>query len=224
MIFTIGVLITIMTTYPFKTILPSNVILTPEEQIELRNFEQDYAVALEPMTNASNAAVKRSQVSLKYNLVGTNNAGIHYYCANEQTTLSVLAKNKEITPHIVSLMLETAEKFSSSSPITIRYLLLRNPIVYSDVEFFKQTFSKMLPSSCFMTLNDFIYYDEVVNVGVLMFLFNVASKNPAISNYTRQSYIEAIERREKDVFAWLKKENPVLVGLPLSWVLQVYSF
>lgn len=205
--------------YVSKTILPHGIVLDEEEQVELYNFEQEYAAVLKETPKA--AEIKAMQLFIKYRVSESLNVGIHWYCIEQDLTLRPLSTNQYISPTLVPMILERLLHIPTLSPISIRLNLLHNRVVYSDFDIFKMVFDTTLPNALFMILNDFLDNHEQADIGVLLFLFH---KVKGASVWMQKTYLEMVEEREEEALAWLTKTNHSFEGLPLTWALRLHSF
>lgn len=100
-----------------KTALPLDVNLSDEETKELLSLERLY------LTSGRNA----EQLAKEFNVWGTTNEGIHYFCIENAFNLRKLAKNRNLTPVTIFLLHQAIKKYVSEGKAALSFALLTNP-------------------------------------------------------------------------------------------------
>jgi hypothetical protein len=199
--------------------LPSDIVLTADETLELLKLETLYDKAVkETALTQTNFNIKI--VTSQFKIFETTNVGIHYFCIKNDIELFALSGNNNISLNVVSLVFDRIKDKDFKSFQVAYYSLLSNPLVYEDFNVFKLIFEKVYSTDgeAERLLYSFRNLAFLMPVNVLMFLLTTVGE-VRTTNLT-EFYSNVIEIRKNEITEWLQENFPELVELPLNWVLH----
>jgi len=176
----------------------------------------------------------------------TPNAGLQYLFIGETSLLQPIMENRFLDAKVVSLLLvrlkETEFSVLPFNALQDLLYLLQHPAIVADVLLFKQTWelamAKIPPyrSSDQRTqikwVNIYRCLDwqsceakgpNAMSVETLLFILAYIARNdgPEFTHHLVEPRDKALEVRSLEIDAWVQDNAPDLVGLPLSWILEV---
>lgn len=194
-----------------KTMLPENLYLNEEQLAELLQLE----AAFESKINSEHLVED-------FNILETHNAGIHYFCIQNDFVLDQIGKNKFLSREVIILLFEALELKDNLPSINFGYRrLLTNPTVFKDLELFQKFFWKYrkdFDNNLIPVLAPLIPH---LPINVFMFVVqNLVVKGPGFSAIV---YHFEASLREPEILKWVSENAPDLKGLPSKWIMKMYA-
>lgn len=198
------------------TKLPESVVLTELETIQLCELEKMFYTVIKEDRQSEGSRTEAFDIS------HTTNIGIYYFCLENNFELRSIACNRNISIEIANAIFDKALNLNIAMETSISYLLIWNRVVCTNLELFKKVFKKMKIDDSFIRMALGLIVTDA-SIEVLLFMLNAVKNSSTKSSSLYSSFFDSLKPREEEITQWLQENNPVLVGLPLTWVLKAYD-
>ena len=201
----------------YKTIIPPNVQITPEQAKELAKMENHHALGRFATGNRTNSGV-----------ANTTNPGVHYFCLENNFKLPLLSRNHNLS-YDVTIRLAKKTRHDYPEIHQLRHDLLRAPHIYSNFDLFREIYFIAKPED-YSLLYNAASITKSANADILVFLFQEAKdlnkqfeRSGSNRNVFHTLHDELLARPD-DIVEWATRQHPELAGVPFSWIYKAYGF
>lgn len=200
-----------------STNIPADIQLTSEQVREVLQLEYDYA----------NSMLSEVKLAKKFEVINTKNAGIHFFCLENNFALLHLAKNHNIDTlvamlinHRLNLLDKQSEKGLVRKPYSERYALLTNPAILGNLELFKTIFDSTKEEDKGTIVSTLIFNMQDADVEVLVYIIAWVAE---ADKPRMLKYVDVLKKREAEIEEWAVANDHMIAGLPTSWILAMYG-
>lgn len=214
-----------------ETLIPDDVILSSEEEIEVYEFER-------ALRKDNSTTLTRNW---RVNLSTTDNKGLFYASIETRMMLDYVALNPNIDSTIAVLIANAIKKKSDTHVLIIAGLsLLSNPVVRDNSALFQYVWNMLMdvnqkdssPSDTFEPLRFSIAIVKNKDQLAENCLFVLSSsvhliENDNYSAGAKKDYIDVarkwIETHETETLQWVAENQPDFENLPIDWLLALWG-
>lgn len=201
------------------TNIPKDVSLTSNQYNELLELEKAY----------DSQYKNEFTLARSFNISGTDNPGIHFFCLEKGFALKQLAHNSSLdilVIHLLTHKLTMLDDVSLKNPgiarkfLSERFALMVNPTVLNNFDIFKTVFNTVKDGDRGVIVEALMEGLKTASIDVFMYVIVwVADGNKK----SVSKYVKILNSREKEIEEWAVANNHEVAGLPASWILGIYG-